>query len=162
MLNKRKALSTMGFAIIFVIILGVVMIISAPMMADKYKDKTPKVSEPQPEDLSGMNTNEVPPNLEHPRYMNDTNVNQRYEDRYMDIENRIMSQVDYKIREAMRNFVPQSSDSSVSDKYVCTIEGYMDEEGNVIPINSGNTSDRADQAKVSYERKFVFVCQYRR
>jgi hypothetical protein len=33
------------------------------MMADKYKDKTPKVSQQQPEDLSGINSNEVPPNL---------------------------------------------------------------------------------------------------
>lgn len=37
-MNKKSAMSAMGYAIIFVIILGVVMIISAPMMADKYKN----------------------------------------------------------------------------------------------------------------------------
>ena len=36
-MSKKRAMSTMGYAIVLVIILGVVMIISAPMMIDKYK-----------------------------------------------------------------------------------------------------------------------------
>ena len=34
---RKNAMSTMGYAIILVIILGVVMILSAPMMMSKYK-----------------------------------------------------------------------------------------------------------------------------
>ena len=37
MLNKKSAMSTMGYAIVLVIILGIVMILSAPMMMGKYK-----------------------------------------------------------------------------------------------------------------------------
>ena len=36
-MNKKFAMSALGYVIILVIILGIVMIISAPMMADKYK-----------------------------------------------------------------------------------------------------------------------------
>ena len=34
---RKNAMSTMGYAIVLVIILGVVMILSAPMMMSKYK-----------------------------------------------------------------------------------------------------------------------------
>ena len=37
-MSKKRAMSTLGYAIALVIILGVVMIISAPMMIDKYKN----------------------------------------------------------------------------------------------------------------------------
>lgn len=159
MLNKRKALSTMGFAIIFVIILGVVMIISAPMMADKYKDKTPSQTPNNVENNRYEERRSAEENVEPNMSVPDNISSDEY--RLKDMENRIMSQIDYKIREEVRNNIPQTN-SSVSDKYVCTIEGYLDNNGTVVPLNSGYTQDRADQAKVSDDKKFVFVCQYRR
>ena len=43
-----------------------------------------------------------------------------------------------------------NSNDSISNKYVCTIEGNVDENGVVVQVNSSNNYS-----------KFVFVCEYR-
>ncbi len=125
MKSFKKGMSTTGYAIIFVIVLGIIMIISAPMMADKYKTNN-----------SETENQYVPPRNDYENYD------------YSSMEQRIMNSVDDKIRNALGN----NENSSVSDKYVCSIEGVVDSQGNVRSI------DR--QTDLSVE-KIVFVCQYR-
>ena len=47
-MSKKTGMSTMGYAIVLVIILGIVMIISAPMLVDNYEmDKNKQAQEAQ-------------------------------------------------------------------------------------------------------------------
>lgn len=161
-MKKRKyAFSTMGFAIVLVIILGIVMIISAPMMADKYKDKTPKNSDYDEKYSSSKNEQEYYDNKSSDNISYNYDRLEREISRTRDdvsaLESRILNQVDFKFREEMQR---RESSSSVSDRYVCSIEGYLDVNGNVVPVNSDSNSDRANDARTSLTKKFVFVCQY--
>lgn len=128
-MNRKSALSTIGYAIVLVIILGVVMIISAPMMADKYKDK------PVKNDINkNVDTNQI--NIDELNQIQET-------------ENRINSRL--SSIEQRQNEIENSN--NISDKYICSIEGTVDEQGSIIEINS--QSDVKNQ-------KIVFVCEYRR
>ena len=110
---RKNAMSTMGYAIVLVIILGVVMILSAPMMMSKYKGDKKSSDEYSKKD--------------------------RMNSRFNDIEAR-QSQ--------------KSSSPTITDKYVCSIEGNVDSDGNVTPVDNMNM----DEVK---RRKIVFVCEYR-
>ena len=48
-----------------------------------------------------------------------------------------------------------NSNSSVSDRYVCSIEGYLNENNDVVPIDNQTTSQDISN------KKFVFVCEYK-
>ena len=48
-----------------------------------------------------------------------------------------------------------ASSTGVSDKYVCSIEGYLDSSGSVREIGEDTSIDIRNQ-------KIVFVCEYRR
>lgn len=161
MRNRKFAFSTMGFAIVFVIIIGIVMIISAPMMADKYKDKTPKNNyQDEVDNKKNYDENEndyKSENKNSDEYDMLRRQLERNKDEISSMESRILSQVDYKIKEEMNRY--GSSGSSSSDKYVCSIEGYLDPNGNVVPISS---SSPQDETRTSMTKKFVFVCQYNR
>ena len=143
---KRTGLSTMGYAIVLVIILGVVMIISAPMMADKYNND--KKEQEQQQDNSDTELSETRD------YYENTLIN--ITDEIHNIENRLTSRIDDL--EMRQNQMQQStsappSEPVVSDKYICVIEGVKNEYGNTVPLNP--------DMDISSQR-IVFVCEYRR
>lgn len=114
-MNKKYAMSTLGYAIVLVIILGLVMIISAPMLIDKYNNK------------------EIPKTVEE---YNST------QDVLYDLETRLTARIEE---------LEKRQNSSVSNKYICTIDGNLDENGNIVPKESSFATE-----------KFVFVCEYKR
>ena len=113
-MNGKSAMSGMGFAIAIVIMLGIVMIFSAPAMLDGNK-------EPAKEEKT------VVPNQ---------NVSELQE-----LENRLNARIE--------NLERNQSDG-VSNRYICKIEGNVDENGTIVPINNNNNYS-----------KFVFICEYR-
>lgn len=122
-MNKKFAMSTMGYAIVLVIILGVVMIISAPMLADKYKKVDKKTNSPIVE----------------------PSVTSHYEySELREIENRLSSRIDDI--ERRQNSVDTNS---YTNKYVCKIEGNLDDSGIVVPFDNP-------------DGKIVFVCEYKK
>ena len=54
-------------------------------------------------------------------------------------------------RQSKTSTMPQQS---TSDKYVCEIEGNVDADGNVTPIDNMSMNEVR-------KRKIVFVCEYR-
>lgn len=148
-MSKKRAMSTMGYAIVLVIILGVVMIISAPMMIDKYKKGNNSQYDnyvQSSEDQSKYLPNNRVENQENTRENSDELFNQL---RIM--EDRINTRLEYL--ESRQNQNSGSSQSS-SDKYVCEIEGNVDADGNVTPIDNMSMNEVR-------KRKIVFVCEYR-
>ena len=148
-MSKKRAMSTMGYAIVLVIILGVVMIISAPMMIDKYKKGNNSQYDnyvQSSEDQSKYLPNNRVENQENIRENSDELFNQL---RIM--EDRINTRLEYL--ESRQNQNSGSSQSS-SDKYVCEIEGNVDADGNVTPIDNMSMNEVR-------KRKIVFVCEYR-
>ena len=106
-MNKKSAMSALGYAIVIVILLGIGMIISAPMMLDKY---------------------------------NSENTQTKQIEKYSELQE-LESRLSSRISRLERN---------QTDKYVCTIEGNLDDEGNIVPVDSVNASE-----------KFIFVCEYK-
>ena len=148
-MSKKRAMSTMGYAIVLVIILGVVMIISAPMMINKYKKGNNSQYDnyvQSSEDQSKYLPNNRVENQENTRENSDELFNQL---RIM--EDRINTRLEYL--ESRQNQNSDSSQSS-SDKYVCEIEGNVDADGNVTPIDNMSMNEVR-------KRKIVFVCEYR-
>ncbi len=148
-MSKKRAMSTMGYAIVLVIILGVVMIISAPMMIDKYKKGNNSQYDnyvQSSEDQSKYLPNNRVENQENTRENSDELFNQL---RIM--EDRINTRLEYL--ESRQNQNSGSSQSS-SDKYVCEIDGNVDADGNVTPIDNMSMNEVR-------KRKIVFVCEYR-
>ncbi len=123
-MNKKSAMSTMGYAIVSVIVLGMVMIISAPMLVDSVKDKKP--AEPE----KNFAVPEIPDNSSELR----------------ELESRLSACIDnLEQRQTEVSQQPQ-----VTNKYVCTIEGSVDEAGNLVPVDSPNKTE-----------KIVLVCEYK-
>lgn len=114
-------MSGMGFAIVMVILIGIGMIISAPTLIDNGSKNNNDNQQTQTEDL----------NIKLQEFEN------RINERLNNIE-RNGSQTNY------------NSPDSISNKYVCTIEGNVDENGVVVQVDSSNNYS-----------KFVFVCEYR-
>lgn len=158
MLSKKSAMSTMGYAIVFVIVLGVIMIVSAPMLMSKYKG-----------DKNSTNDDR---NYNEERYSD--KENSRYDDardrdgeHYKDSDsNNDSSEVVNQLRmleDRMNSRInslearqSQSQSGQIaSDKYVCSIEGNVDADGNVTPIDGMNLEDVK-------RKKIVFVCEYNR
>ena len=118
-MNRKNAMSALGYAIAFVIFLAVVMIISTPMIVDKYNG--------EPQNVDRVETVEK-------HYTPSSGAELR------NLEARLTSRIER---------LEQNQPSTVSNKYVCTIEGNLDSDGSVVPVGS-----RSDL------KKFVFVCEY--
>lgn len=151
-MSKKTGMSTMGYAIVLVIILGIVMIISAPMLVDNYEmDKNKQAQEAQ---------NSYQNDRHSSRDYN--NYNQFQEETYINItkdmrniERRLSSRIDELEMHYRDTSDPTSYDEeeTLSDKYICEIEGVKNEYGNTVEIT--------EDMDIS-TRKIVFVCEYRR
>lgn len=151
-MGKKLAMSALGYAIVLVIILGVVMIISAPMMADKFKNKEHNSQQERVSDNSpgSPEHNDVYEPVQD--YKGESSY--AFSEEMRNLEMRMNSRInDLEMRQRdIQNY--QNNKTSVSNKYVCTIEGTLDVSNNVVPIDTQNSSDIKSQ-------KLVFVCEYR-
>ena len=147
MLNKKSAMSTMGYAIVLVIILGIVMILSAPMMMGKYKGDKKNIDNNQEQNYDGrQNYDERVNDYQSGSSDGDVAVELR------NLESRINSRIsDLEARQAQNTSV---QNQNVSDKFICSLEGNVDADGNVISIE-GKSMDEVKRSKM------VFVCEYR-
>lgn len=147
MLNKKSAMSTMGYAIVLVIILGIVMILSAPMMMGKYKGDKKNIDNNQEQNYDGrQNYDERVNDYQSSSSDGDVAVELR------NLESRINSRIsDLEARQAQNTSV---QNQNVSDKFICSLEGNVDADGNVISIE-GKSMDEVKRGKM------VFVCEYR-
>lgn len=148
-MNKKSALSSMGYAIVLVIILGIGMIISAPMLANKYKDDAKDAKNNNNQQLAETSASRNGNNLTNDgEFINITeemhNIERRLSSRINDLE---MRQNDLESSTSEDYAQPE-----ISDKYICEIEGVKNEYGNTVPIN--------DETDISTQ-KIVFVCEYR-
>lgn len=147
-MDKKLGMTAVGYAIVCVIILGIVMIISAPMMANKYKDKTQNTEQYNDDHASGETEAPAPADSgDNSSSYNDSN-DKIYEE-LRNLENRMDSRM--ANLEQRQNSAP--APASVSDRYVCTIEGVMDENHNVVQIDK-NTDIK--------NQKIIFACEYHR
>ena len=153
---KKNAMSTMGYAIVLVIILGVVMILSAPMMMNKYKGDKKSSDEYSKNDDSydnykdrGRDRDEYRDTRDDRDMSNNNSSDDISRDLRM-LEDRMNSRLnDLEARQSQK-----SSSPTITDKYVCSIEGNVDADGNVTPVDNMSM----DEVK---RRKIVFVCEYR-
>ena len=147
MLNKKSAMSTMGYAIVLVIILGIVMILSAPMMMGKYKGDKKNIDNNQEQNYDDrQNYDERVNDYQSSSSDGDVAVELR------NLESRINSRIsDLEARQAQNTSV---QNQNVSDKFICSLEGNVDADGNVISIE-GKSMDEVKRGKM------VFVCEYR-
>ena len=147
MFNKKSAMSTMGYAIVLVIILGIVMILSAPMMMGKYKGDKKNIDNNQEQNYDGrQNYDERVNDYQSSSSDGDVAVELR------NLESRINSRIsDLEARQAQNTSV---QNQNVSDKFICSLEGNVDADGNVISIE-GKSMDEVKRSKM------VFVCEYR-
>lgn len=146
LMGKNKGLSTIGYAIVLVIILAVVMIISAPMMADKYKGDKEK----QQTQKDAMQ------NRQSSRQSRSDDIMLFVHEEMRNIESRLSSRIDtLEMRQSELNSSGSESNynQEISDRYVCEIEGIKNEFGNTVPIT--------DDTDITAQ-KIVFVCEYRR
>ncbi len=112
-LNSKKALSPIGIAIAIVCLLGVVMVVTAPMIADKYSPNG--ASAPQRAQVNIYDLQERVDGL--------ASRVQAAEDKARMLENEI------------RN------NSSIQNSYSCTMEGVVDAEGNFTALSAANSSN---------------------
>lgn len=112
-MNRKNAMSTMGYIIVLFIILGVVMIVSAPMMLNKAKDRN---------GLSGKDFR----NESQTEYYNISEELRRVEEslsaRINELENATQS--------SSRN-----SSETVQNRYICTKE--RSPENELEPLDGG-------------------------
>ena len=147
MLNKKSAMSTMGYAIVLVIILGIVMILSAPMMMGKYKGDKKNIDNNQEQNYYGRQNYDGRVN-DYQSSSSDGDVAVELRN----LESRINSRIsDLEARQAQNTSV---QNQNVSDKFICSLEGNVDADGNVISIE-GKSMDEVKRGKM------VFVCEYR-
>ncbi len=107
-MNKKSAMSAMGYAIVAVIVLGIIMIVSAPMLVTNVKDE--KKSEPE----VNYEREVVPQDNSELRAM----------------EERLSSRIDdLERRQANRQ------ENTVTDEFVCSIEGKLDDIGDGVPVD---------------------------
>ena len=154
-MNKRYGMSAMGYAIATVILIGVVMIFSTPMIVDSYNTSNTKKKNNIPPAVSHTPVN--PPPVHN--YTRDNNSNNQdyinITQEIRNVEERLSMRIsDIEQKQAASN-QPNASETAVSDKYVCSIEGLLAENGDVIPLNDS----RAESISA---KKFVFLCEYRK
>jgi len=115
-MNKKYGMSPIGYAIVTVILVGLGMIISAPMLNEKLN--------------TGKTTGDDMVERPSRSYSNDE---------LAELENRLNAKIN------------AISEKSYSDKYICSIEGGLNDDGVVVPINPSNPP-----------AKFVFSCEYKK
>lgn len=145
-MNRKKAMTTMGYAIVSVIVLGIIMIISAPMIINSNKNKNNADNQEYQEDRR-----------DYDQYSSDNrsvdvvaemqNIESRLNSRINDIETRQNNQ-------SQQNY-SNNNNSTVTNKYVCSMEGTLDRDNNVIPLDTQQPSTSLQNQKI------VFVCEYR-
>lgn len=135
--NKRLALSPIGIAIAIVCLLALVMIFSAPMVVDKYKN-----------DEGGSQNIQNPSNADSAvRVLSNSELTDRIEQ----LNNRI-EDIDRQSRNLEQNINNQINQRNPANanSYNCSIEGVVDANGEMIP---------ASQVKsTTPDTKYVFVC----
>ncbi|MFQ8626493.1 MAG: hypothetical protein ACLSA2_08580 [Candidatus Gastranaerophilaceae bacterium] len=151
-MNKNFAMSALGYVIILVIILGIVMIISAPMMADKYK-KNGNLSKNNNSKSEYQDEN-YKDDRDRDYYNESVSDDYASKDDLMQLENNF-SRKFFEMESNISRISNSASSTGVSDKYVCSIEGYLDSSGSVREIGEDTSIDIRNQ-------KIVFVCEYRR
>ncbi len=167
-MQKRYAMSNMGYAIIFVIVLGIIMIISTPMIIDSYKsgnkNNQQNISERRYDE---ERQNEELRQTREKRYRDNSfdndanmiNLSDKINSIEINFDSRIRT-LEQQQRELLENNNSarervQNPQEEVSDKFVCTIEGNLDSEGNLVPIDSKSS------AQTNRRQKIVFVCDYK-
>lgn len=134
-MKKRSALSPIGIALAIVMLLGVLMIISAPVIVENSKKSQEEAQVPPP----AYNEGNV-------RYNNEENMNDRiseYEAQVRYLESRIS---DLEAVQQQR----QNSEGRNSKRYNCTLESALDADGETIQLNRENYNNPSTQ--------YVFVC----
>lgn len=166
-MGKNFGMSNLGYAIILVIIVGIVMIISAPMIVNSNKNK----------DVNSNNIldNKDMSNYDKDKLDNSGNDNNIPEDRrnnnensnmdevattssMRDLEQRVNSRIDgveIRLNDFINNMQSQTKPANTSENYVCSIEGRLDANNNVVPIDNQQSSVDVKS------QKLVFVCQYK-
>ena len=133
-MNKRKGMSVFGYAIVVVILIAVGMIISAPFVIEQNKSS---------QDIDNMNSHrQEEQNIETRSTELDMPNKRDFVNRseLHDMESRLYQRIDEIERKSMRR-------DNYSDKYICSIEGGLNESGVVVPIDPNNPP-----------KKFVFSC----
>ena len=139
---KRKAISAMGVGIIFVIVLGIVMIVSAPMMADKAKNAE-NSHQSEPDRAVQDHYDRSDDNNSH----SSEDFDRLREDTRMEIsrlESSIDSRVESRVRDILNDFERRkqterpSNQTVVTNKYICTPISFIDEQGNTVYSSSGH------------------------
>ena len=146
-MKKFNAMSTMGYAIVCVIILGIIMIVSAPMLV-KDVDKNKSLDK---------KTEEYTHYEEPKRYESENNYSYDItnSDEYRELENRLMSRINDLESQLQNNSnanYSQQHEIKTNDNYLCSVEGVVDSNGNVSPING---------PYLLQSQKIVFVCEYK-
>lgn len=137
-MERKTAMSAIGYAICTVIILGIIMIVSAPMMVDKYNA-----------DKNSQTNRNFQPQVQEQMYNNANNS-----DNFYSLQE-TLNQVSSRLDSLERNQASQGSQGNQSvaqgtNRYICSMEGYLDNNGEVVPIDNPNRTE-----------KIVFVCDYR-
>ncbi|MCI1273828.1 MAG: hypothetical protein LKG27_05285 [Clostridiaceae bacterium] len=143
-MNKKQALTPVGIAIAIVVLLGMVMILSAPMLVDTTKKPTTTTEQPDTKATPNPNDtikNDVDKNTPSPEVTS--------------MFNQLQSQINFlTTRVSNLESAPTRSSSSASqggkNQYSCTLEGVVDQNGNTIPMSQMKTR--------TPDTKFVFVC----
>ena len=114
-MNKKYGMSVVGFAIVVVIMLGLVMIISAPSFVSQDNGK----------------------NDENKNSNNQTDVYFQIQE----IENRLNSRID-SLENNVNSLEERKTSASLKDKYVCTMQSRNDENDDTVQNNTGGNSKK--------------------
>lgn len=159
-MKKNFGMSNLGYAIILVIIIAIVMILSTPMIVNNVKNQNLSDNS---EDRKEYQSNSYDRNSD--KYEKDRYVEDKYKyaagekinvsEYIMELERHLNSRIDnveMRQNELLKN---AENKSDVQDAYICSIEGFLDSDNNVVPLDSQHApGDLKSQ-------KFVFVCQYK-
>ena len=135
-MNKKfKAMSPMGYAIVAVVVFAFAMIVSAPYIVSDSSESKQTEKQPIHEEFIQNNVQQTqhPQQLQQPQQSVDMS---RIDERFMNMEARI-------------NAI-QRTYTSQSNRYICKIEGKVDNQGNIVSVDEATDN-----------QKFVFVCEYK-
>lgn len=162
-MQKKYAMSNMGYAIVLIIILGVFMIISAPMIVDNYKNDN-KNNQNTENSYERNRNNDYDARVERrARERRRENYNNEAQmvnlmDEIRGIERRFdsrLNELEARQREIQENPRESSENETVSDKFVCSIEGYLESDGHF--VSAKETASTPDLKTT----KLMFVCEYK-
>ena len=136
----NKKLSPMGYAIAFILLVAFIMLVSSPVLIKNYKNtiQTSPDTPPIPADTYTPN--------DRGRDFNSADKASGSND-IAELERRLNDRLDEIERSGSNR---NHYENSISDKYICSIEGGLNEDGVVVPIDPNNPP-----------AKFVFACEYR-